>query len=167
MRRAGTAGVAVVVVIGLAACGSSDDDDGDASGTQLPVETASAPSAVEPAEVTVAPGPTAAGGGGGGGGEDTTPAPEVGAVLLGTAVATVSGGDIPDEQTGDVKREDQRCYGVGTLAGLEVGAPVAVRDRQPARPSVPARSRPPRPFRSGGATNLRHCGTARSSSASS
>jgi hypothetical protein len=119
MRRAGAAGV-VAVVIGLAACGSSDDGDGDAVGTQAPVATASS---VAP---TAAPATSPAGGGGGGGG--TTTPPEVGAVLLGTAVATVSGGDNPREQTGDVERVDQRCYGVGTLVGLAEGSPVAVRD---------------------------------------
>ena len=121
MRRAGAAGVAVAVVISLAACGSSDDDGGDAAPTQVPVETLTAP------QVTAAPPPPA---GGGGGGEATTTAPaEVGAVLLGTAVATVSGGDDPSEQTGDVERVGQECTGVGTLAGLQAGAPVAVRDQ--------------------------------------
>ena len=125
MRRAGAAGVAVVVVIGLAACGSSDDDDGESSGTQVSVATTSAPPGVEPVQVTPAPPPA----GGGGGGEGTTTAPpEVGAVLLGTAVATVSGGEDPLGQSGDVERRDQECKGVGTLTGLEAGAPVAVRD---------------------------------------
>jgi hypothetical protein len=121
MRGAAAAGLAVAVVIGLAACGSSDDDGGgDASGTQIPVATTSAPSGVEPVQVTSPAG-------GGGGGEGTTPA-EVGAVLLGTAVATVSGGENPAGQSGDVERRGQECTGVGTLAGLEPGASVAVRD---------------------------------------
>ena len=114
MGQVGVGTTIVAALLALAACSSSRDDGAtDATASEVPTRSSSAPS--EPVE-------------GGGGEAPSTAPPEVGAVLLGTAVATVSGGDDPREQSGDVERRGQECRGVGTLEGLAAGAPVIVRD---------------------------------------
>lgn len=105
----------------LMACGSAGgDEDSDAAASTVAPSSASTSS---PTPSSPTPGV-----GSGGVGATTVP-PDVGSVVIGTAVAVVPGGDTFAEQSGDVERRpDGECLGHATLSGLEAGAVFTVRD---------------------------------------
>jgi hypothetical protein len=134
-RHAFTA-IALVLAV-TAGCGSSDDSAGDAA-DDATGEEGSDPAGSEPEDGGNADdggdGDNGGDGDDGDDGGDGGDGGEVGSIIQGTAVAGNSGGDTPEQQTGEVLRDGQRCFGhtpegeeVWT-SGLEEGASVRIYD---------------------------------------
>lgn len=129
LRRQAFASV-LLAVAAAAGCGSSDDSAGNESED----DTAQGAEQDTGADADQGTGDDGSTGDADSGDEqtdgpaDATP-PVVGTFVEGRAVATVSGTpNEPDEQSGDVKRIDQNCFGAESMSGLEAGASVTILD---------------------------------------
>lgn len=128
---------AALVVVASAGCGSSDDAADVADQDEEVAQDDTSPDATQESGGDGSGGDDGGGDDGTGGDEgsggdegqtEVTPG-EVGTVVAGRAVATVSGTpNEPDQQSGDVTRVDQDCRGRDSMTGLEAGAAVTILD---------------------------------------